>query len=37
MENKVVIGMKEDLKGFTEDLVWFFIFKVNKDMLSRVS
>lgn len=37
MENKMVIGMKEDLKGFMEGLVWWFIFEVNKDMLSRVS
>lgn len=33
----MVIGMKEHLKGFTEGLVWFFIFEVNKDMLGRVS
>lgn len=37
MENKMVIGMKEDLKGFNEDLVSFFIFEVDKDMLGRVS
>lgn len=36
MENKMVNGIR-DLKGFTGGLVWFFIFKVNKDMLSRVS
>lgn len=29
--------MKKVLKGFTEGLVWFFIFKINKDMIGRVS